>query len=128
VSMLRVWQRHTHHTIASNAVWLFLITVPMLVQAEPFTGKVVGISDGDTLSVLREGKAVKIRVYGVDAPKKAQAFGTRARQFTAALVFQQDVTIVVHTTDRYGRIVGEVLLPDGRNLNQELVKAGMAWW
>jgi endonuclease YncB( thermonuclease family) len=104
------------------------MAVPLLVQAEQFTGTVVGISDGDTISVLREGKAVKVRLYGIDAPEKAQAFGTRARQFTAALVFQKDVTIVVHAIDRYGRIVGDVLLPDGRNLSQELVKAGMAWW
>jgi hypothetical protein len=61
-------------------------------------------------------------------PEKAQPFGTRARQFTAALVFQKDMTVIVHATDRYGRIVGEVILPDGRSLNQELVKAGMAWW
>ena len=44
------------------------------------------------------------------------------------LVFQQTVTVAIRDTDRYGRLVGEVLLPDGRSLNQELVKAGMAWW
>jgi endonuclease YncB( thermonuclease family) len=104
------------------------ILMPLLGYAEQFTGKVVGISDGDTISVLREGKAVKVRLYGVDAPEKAQAFGTKARQFTATLAFQKDVTIIIHATDRYGRIVGEVLLPDGRNLSQELVREGMAWW
>jgi micrococcal nuclease len=71
---------------------------------------------------------VKVRLHGVDTPEKAQAFGTQARKLTGDLVFQRDVTVVVHTTDRYGRLVGEVLLPDGRSLNQELVKAGMAWW
>ena len=98
------------------------------MYAEQFTGKVVGISNGDTLSVLREGKAVKVRLHGVDTPEKAQAFGTRAQQFTSDFVFQRDVMVVVQTTDRYGRLVGEVLLPDGRSLNQELVRAGMAWW
>jgi micrococcal nuclease len=88
----------------------------------------VGISDGDTLSVLRKGKAVKVRLHGVDTPEKAQAFGTRAQQFTGELVFQHEVTVIVRDTDRYGRLVGEVLLPDGRSLNQELVRAGMAWW
>ena len=110
--------------MVSGVVWLLLIAVPLLVHAEQFTGKVVGISDGDTISVLREGKAVKVRLYSVDTPEKTQAFGTKARQFTAALVFQKDVTVMVHATDRYGRIVGEVLLPDGRSLSQELVKAG----
>jgi endonuclease YncB( thermonuclease family) len=95
------------------------------VYAEQFTDKVAGISDGDTISVLREGKAVQVRLYGVDTPEKAQAFGTKARQFTAALVFQKDVTIVIHATDRYSCTVGKVLLPDGRSLSQELIQAGM---
>src|SRR5262245_6461722 len=107
-------------------VVLWCMLAPLGASAEQFTGKVVGISDGDTVSVLREGKAVKVRLYGIDTPEKAQAFGTKARQFTANLTFQKDVTIVVHTTVRYGRIVGEVSLPNGRNLSQELVKAGMA--
>jgi micrococcal nuclease len=47
---------------------LWLVFVPLLAAAEPFTGKVVGISDGDTISVLREGKAVKVRLHGVDTP------------------------------------------------------------
>jgi micrococcal nuclease len=102
--------------------------VPLSGYAEQFTGKVVGISDGDTISVLREGKAVKVRLHGVDAPEKAQAFGTQARKFTGDLAFQQTVTVAIRDTGRYGRLVGEVLLPDGRSLNQELVRAGMAWW
>lgn len=109
-------------------VLLWLSLVPAPTHAEQFTGKVVGISDGDTVSVLREGKATKVRLYGVDAPEKAQAFGTQARKFTGDLVFQQMVTVIIRDTDRYGRLVGEVILPDGRNLNQELVRAGMAWW
>jgi micrococcal nuclease len=109
-------------------VVLWCMLAPLGASADQFTGKVVGISDGDTLSVLREGKAVKVRLHGVDTPEKAQAFGTQARKFTSDLVFQHDVTVVVQSTGRYGRLVGEVLLPDGRSLNQELVKAGMAWW
>jgi endonuclease YncB( thermonuclease family) len=87
------------------------VLVPLLVYADQFTGKVVGISDGDTISVLRGGKAVKVRLHGVDTPEKAQAFGTQARKFTGDLVFQRDVTVVGHTTDRYGRLVGEVYYP-----------------
>src|SRR5438445_6022613 len=101
VSILRVWQRHRRLHLMPSVVWLLLMAMPVLVHAEQFTGKVVGISDGDTMSVLREGKAVKVRLYGVDAPEKAQDFGTKARQLTAALVFQKEVTIVIHVTDRY---------------------------
>jgi len=109
-------------------VVLWCVLAPLGASAEQFTGKVVGISDGDTISVLREGKAVKVRLYGVDAPEKAQAFGTQARKFTGDLVFQRTVTVAIRDTDRYGRLVGEVLLPDGRSLGQELVRAGLAWW
>lgn len=97
-------------------------------QAQTFTGEVVGISDGDTIEVLRDGRAVKVRLHGVDTPEKAQAFGTRARQFTADLVHRHTITVQVRDTDRYGRLVAEVLLSDGRSLNRELVRAGMAWW
>ena len=128
VSILRVWHAIGACTVTYSMVWLFLMALPILVYAEQFTGKVVGLSDGDTISVLREGKAVKVRLHGVDTPEKAQAFGTQARKLTGDLVFQQTVTVVIRDTDRYGRVVGEVLLPDGRSLNQELVKAGMAWW
>ena len=130
VRMRDVWQRQTRGHGIGGVVWLLLILLPALGHAEQFTGKVVGISDGDTLNVLREGKAVKVRLHGIDTPERAQAFGTRAQQFTSELAFGNEVTVVVRDTDRYGRVVGEVRLPepDGRNLNQELVKAGMAWW
>src|SRR6266852_7867803 len=114
--------------MCAAVVALWLVLAPLLASADQFTGKVVGISDGDTISVLREGKAVKVRLYGVDAPEQAQAFGTKARQLTGDLAFQREVTVVIHATDRYGRLVGEVLLPDGRNLSHELVRAGLAWW
>jgi micrococcal nuclease len=80
---------------------LWCLLTPLLAFAEQFTGKVVGISDGDTLSVLREGKAVKVRLHGVDTPEKAQAFGTQAHKFTGDLVFQQTVHVVIR---RYGPI------------------------
>jgi len=51
--------------------------------AETFTGKVVAFSDRDTMSVIREGKAVKVRLPGIDFPEKAQPFGTEAKQFTS---------------------------------------------
>jgi micrococcal nuclease len=114
--------------LCAAVVVLWCILAPLYASADQFTGKVVGILDGDTISVLREGKAVKVRLYGVDTPEKAQAFGTQARKFAGGLVFQHDVTVVVHTTDRYGRLVGEVLLPDGPSLGHELVRAGLAWW
>lgn len=93
-----------------------------------FTGRVVGVSDGDTISALRNGRAERIRLHGVDSPEKRQAFGQRAKQFTSDLVFGKDVTVRPVTQDKYGRLVAEVVLDDGRSLGEELLKAGLAWW
>ena len=123
--------RHTARIVRLfPTLWpLLLVVFPALaLAATSFTGQVVGISDGDTLSVMQQGKAVKVRLHGVDTPEKRQPFSTKAQQFTADLAFKQTVTVVVHDTDRYGRLVGDVLLPDGRSLNRELVRAGLAWW
>ncbi|MEE8301187.1 MAG: thermonuclease family protein [Candidatus Tectomicrobia bacterium] len=64
----------------------------------------------------------------MDCPEKRPAFGSRAKQATSKLVFGQTVTVRDLGQDRYGRTVGEVILPEGRSLNHELVKAGFAWW
>jgi micrococcal nuclease len=107
------------------AVWSLLAGV---ATGEEFAGRVVGITDGDTITVLYAGRAATVRLQGVDAPEKRQAYGERARRFVADLSY--DRTVIVRTTgrDRNGRMLGEVVLPDGRSLNQELVRAGYAWW
>src|SRR5262245_50261614 len=96
--------------------------------AEDFSGKVVGISDGDTIRLMYEGRAQRVRLWGIDAPESKQPWGTRAKQYTGDLAFGRVVTVRVHDIDRYKRLVAEVIPPDGRNLNQVLVRAGMAWW
>lgn len=89
--------------------------------------KVVGIKDGDTIELLRNGKTETVRLFGVDTPEKTQPYGQRARQFTSDLAFGKNVRLIVNNTDRYGRTVGTIILPDGRNLNEELVRNGYAW-
>jgi endonuclease YncB( thermonuclease family) len=96
--------------------------------AEEFRGRVVGVTDGDTITVLRDGRGTTVRLAGIDAPERRQAYSQRARQFTAALAYGRTVTVRVAGRDRYARILGDVILPDGRSLNQELVRAGFAWW
>jgi endonuclease YncB( thermonuclease family) len=66
---------------------------------------VVSLTDGDTLLVLREWRVLKVRLYGIDTPEKAQAFGTRTRRFASALTFRQTVSVIVHDTNRYGRLI-----------------------
>ena len=117
--------------------WFFIVwTTILLLQtvfalpafAVSFTGKVVKISDGDTIQVMHQGKAEKIRLAGIDCPESKQPFGQAAKKFVLEIAAQKTVTVYVETTDRYGRTVGEVILPDGRSLNRELVRAGYAWW
>ena len=102
--------------------------IPPTLPSIHFTGKVVGVTDGDTITVLHNGKGERVRLHGIDCPEKGQAFGTVAKQFTSALVFGKEVTVTVQDSDKYGRTIGEVTLLDGRVLNHELVKAGLAWW
>jgi micrococcal nuclease len=106
---------------------LIFILTPSFSFAASFSGKVVGISDGDTISVMRSGRAVKARLSEIDCPEKKQPFGARAKRFTSELAFRKVVTVNVVNVGRYGRTVGEVILPDGRSLNRELVRSGMAW-
>jgi micrococcal nuclease len=100
--------------------------LPSPALAEEWQGKVVGVADGDTLTVLRDKTPVKIRLQAVDCPEKAQPFGTKAKQFTSEMVFGKIVTVKVASKDRYGRTVAWVAV-DGKSLNEELLRAGMAW-
>lgn len=91
-----------------------------------FTGQCVGIADGDTITVMHDGRGEKIRLYGIDTPERRQDFGRKAKRFLSDLVFRKIVEIQPEDTDRYGRTVGLVLV-DGLNVNREIVKAGYAW-
>jgi endonuclease YncB( thermonuclease family) len=109
---------------------VFLIAASTAFAGKPhyeITGNVVAIADGDTLTVLDESKTQhKIRLAGIDAPEKAQAFGTKARENLAAKVFRQTVRIEVIDVDRYRREVGRIFLGD-RFVNMEMVHDGFAW-
>lgn len=110
------------------AVLLMALGLAAPGWAEQFQAKVIRVLDGDTIEILRNGQPERIRLNGIDCPEKAQAFGQRARQFTAESCFGKVVAIDDRGRDRYGRTIGEVVLPDGRDLNHELVGAGMARW
>ncbi|MBA3035700.1 MAG: nuclease [Desulfobacterium sp.] len=113
------------------SVFLFLFFAAYsLAWSEPltkWTGKVVGISDGDTITVMKDGKGEKIRLAEIDCPEKAQPFGAKAKKFTSDLSFGKEVTVAPSNIDKYGRIVAQIILPDGTSLNDNLVKNGFAW-
>lgn len=97
------------------------------LYGETLQGKVVGISDGDTITVLDGSKTQhKIRLAGIDAPEKNQAFGELSKQHLSDLVFGKTVTVDWNKADKYGRTVGKVIV-NGQDVNLRQVKAGLAW-
>jgi endonuclease YncB( thermonuclease family) len=107
-------------------ILIFILFVLWAPTSFAWFGKVVSVVDGDTVKVLRDGKQIKIRLYGIDTPEKSQAYGKKAKQFTADMTAGKKVEIESIDRDRYGRIVGLVTVK-GKSLNKELVKAGYAW-
>ena len=110
---------------------LFGLVALLLVSAgqaaEVWTGKVVAITDGDTVKVLRDGRdQVKIRIAEIDTPERRQPWGTRAKQAMAALVHGQRVEVEPVTIDRYGRTIARLRV-DGLDVGRELVRQGDAW-
>jgi endonuclease YncB( thermonuclease family) len=108
---------------------ILLFTLPAAAQ-EPgtsFTGEVVAVKDGDTIEVLRTGRAVTVRLHGIDAPEMGQPFGRNAKQAASKYVFGKSVRVEVKDVDRYGRLVGRVRVQGG-SLNAMLVRDGLAWW
>lgn len=96
--------------------------------AASFTGQVVTVIDGDTIDVFHNNQPERIRLNGIDAPEKGMAYGQAAKEYVLDMAALKMVTVEVKDTDRYGRTIGDVILPDGRNLNRDIVKAGYAWW
>ena len=92
------------------------------------TGNVTGVLDGDTIEVLHNQHPERIRLNGIDCPEKSQAFGQKAKQAASDLAFGKEVTLQTHGYDKYKRTLADVILPDGTNVNQELVKQGWCWW
>lgn len=106
---------------------LFLIAVVRVAGAE-IIGQVVGVSDGDTITILDDldkGR-FRVRLYGIDAPEKRQAFGNKAKGYLSSLVFGKQVTIRYSSIDRYGRIVGRVY-HDKQDICLAMLSAGLAW-
>ena len=104
-----------------------LILFSCSLQAATIQGKVVSVSDGDTIKVLDATNTQhKIRLQGIDAPEKAQPFGQKSKQSLSQLVYNKQVTVEYQKKDKYGRILGKVIL-NGTDVCLEQIKLGMAW-
>lgn len=95
-------------------------------MAIAFPGKVIGISDGDTLTVLVDKQSIKVRIAEIDAPESKQPFGTRSKQALSDLCYRVLADVVEVARDRYGRTVARVNC-GGRDVATEQVRGGMAW-
>ncbi|MFV0182696.1 thermonuclease family protein [Empedobacter falsenii] len=115
---------YERHTSYQNS-----ISEPEAIEEK--TGyKVIGIKDGDTFVLLIDGKEQTVRFAHIDCPEKKQSFGNRAKQFVSDMCFGTYITLKINPKnkqDRNKRLIAEIILEDGRNLNKELVKNGLAW-
>ena len=105
---------------------LLLWWMPFSATYGAWSGRVVAIHDGDTLTILRYGRGVKVRLHAIDAPELSQAYGQRARQSLADLCFGRYVRVESVGQDRYGRTLAGVEC-GGLEANAEQLRRGMAW-
>jgi endonuclease YncB( thermonuclease family) len=118
--------RSLHRSLWPLVLLLAWLALPA-AASERLQGLVVAIADGDTITVLDAGNTqYKVRLAGIDAPEKKQPFGNVARQHLAAAVFQKRVSVEYDKADRYGRLVGKVLV-NGHDANLDQVAEGLAW-
>ncbi len=105
----------------------FVALSPLIAFADELQGRVVGITDGDTITVLDSSETqYKIRLKSIDAPERGQAFGQASKRNLSALIFGKSVTVEFTKRDRYGRIVGRAIF-NGQDICLEQVRSGYAW-
>ena len=115
---------------------LFFISAALASTLTPFAapalaatlyGQVVGVSDGDTVTVLVDGHSqVHVRIAGIDAPEKRQPYGQRSKQLMSDCAFGKEVAVEWKKIDRYGRTVGKVV-SKGVDCGLRQIELGMAW-
>ena len=116
--------------ILASIILALLLVAPSAARATTYaeiSGRVVGITDGDTIRLLTpDNQQVKVRLAEIDAPEKDQPYGMKAKQALSALCFSKTVRAVVVDHDRYGRTVAR-LYTGATDINAEMVRQGAAW-
>ena len=119
---------NNHCLAIKSSIACLLMAFACIVDAEVVMGRVVGVVDGDTITVLDVDQVQhKIRLSGIDAPEKKQPFGTRSKESLSELAFDKTVEVETVKRDRYGRRIGKVLV-NGRDVNLVQIERGMAWF
>lgn len=104
-----------------------LALLSLVAHADTLTGRVVGISDGDTLTLLDMANVQhRVRLSGIDSPEKGQAYGKHCKESLSELAHGHAVTVESVKQDRYGRVIGKVFVGD-QDINLEQIRRGCAW-
>ena len=116
------------NSVIGRVLWFWLfVSVNAGALGADLVGRVVGVSDGDTITVLIDGHDnVKVRLAGIDAPEKAQPFGAASKRGLSDRVFGRTVTVEWTKKDRYSRVIGRVLV-NGDDVCLDQVRVGLAW-
>lgn len=111
-----------------SALLLITLFLPLQASADTLQGRVVGVTDGDTITLLDATKTqYKIRLSGIDAPEKKQPFGQRSKESLSALAYGKELYVEWFKKDRYGRTIGKLMTKQGQDINLEQINLGMAW-
>lgn len=110
-----------------GALLAALLAAPVAARAQELAGRIVGVIDGDTVDLLTASKdLIRVRLSGIDAPEKGQPFGQVAKRTLSDIVFDRQVVVDGTKRDRYGRLVGKLLV-GGSDANLQIVARGLAW-
>lgn len=127
---LWVVQANQRRRVLPDVLSSSLATVVFLVSSTcawaDFTGRVVKVDEGDTLTVLVNRTQIRVRLDSIDAPERKQAFARRSQQSLASVCAAKTASVIDAGKDRYGRTIGRVTC-DGVDANMEQVRRGMAW-
>ncbi|QNJ97023.1 thermonuclease family protein [Constantimarinum furrinae] len=116
------------YRITGLFIFFLSIFISIGCHSQTLSGKAVSITDGDTFKLLTtDSSLVRVRLASIDCPERKQPFSQRAKQFTLDAIAGKQVTVEQQSTDRNGRIIGIIYYDNGLILNEELLKAGLAW-
>ena len=111
-----------------RSLLLVLTIIVTPAWAETFSGRIVHVADGDTVTLLTQSKQqIRIRISGIDAPEKAQPYGNRSKQNLERLAHSKDAIADCPKKDKYKRYVCKVLV-DNLDVGLEQLRSGLAWW
>ncbi|MGI2326117.1 MULTISPECIES: thermonuclease family protein [Methylococcus] len=108
-------------------IWAVLMGVTVAAHADDWSGKVVGVTDGDTLTIMKGGRGAKVRLAEIDAPESHQDYGAKSKQSLSDLCFGKEAKVNDQGADKYGRRLGRVSCA-GIDVNLEQLKRGLAWF